>query len=146
MSIINHQGKVANYVTKMLEDDSFHDVTIVCDNGEVKANKVILCASSNHFSGVFNNNIIKSEDATNTFLVPSTKESMELVIKYLHTGKMEYKELSLKEILDLLKLLELLGEGNLFSAVEGFTLNKIRNKEFSHETRSKRSIDAKREI
>ena len=78
---INHQEKVTNFVAKMLEDDFYHDVTIVCDNGEVKANKVILCASSNHFSGVFNNNIIKSEDATSTFLVPSTKESMELVIK-----------------------------------------------------------------
>ena len=45
---IDHQDKVANYVVKMLEDDSFHDVTIVCDNGEVKANKGILCASSKY--------------------------------------------------------------------------------------------------
>ena len=84
---INHHEKVANYVAKMLEDDSYHDVTIVCDNGEVKANKVILCASSNYFAGVFNNNVIKSEDA-NSIPVPSTKDTMELVIKYLHTGKM----------------------------------------------------------
>ena len=81
---------------------------------------------------VFNNNVIKSEDA-NSIPVPSTKDTMELVIKYLHTGKMEYKDFTLKEILDLLKLLEFMGEENLFSAVEEFTLNQIRNKEFSHE-------------
>ena len=129
---INHHEKVANYVAKMLEDDSYHDVTIVCDNGEVKANKVILCASSNYFAGVFNNNVIKSEDA-NSIPVPSTKDTMELVIKYLHTGKMEYKDFTLKEILDLLKLLEFMGEENLFSAVEGFTVDKIQNQEFTHE-------------
>ena len=82
--------------------------------GEVKANKVILCARSVYFAGVFNNNIIKSEDATNTIPVPSTKEAVELMVKYLYTGKMEYKELTLKEILDLLKLLEIMGEENLF--------------------------------
>ena len=58
---------------------------------------------------------------------------MEIVIKYLYTGKIESKEFTLKEILDLLKLLGLIGEGGLFVAVEGFILNKIRNKEFSHE-------------
>ena len=98
MSIVNHQGKVANYVVKILEDDSFHDVTIVCDNGEVKANKGILCASSKYFAGLFNNNIIKTEDSNCRISVPSTsfgsstKAAMEVVVKYLHTGKMEYKE------------------------------------------------------
>ena len=65
--------------------------------------------------------------------VPTTQDAMELVIKYLYTGKIESKEFTLKEILDLLKLLGLIGEGGLFVAVEGFILNKIRNKEFSHE-------------
>ena len=65
--------------------------------------------------------------------VPTTQDAMELVIKYLYTGKIESKEFTLKEILDLLKLLELMGEGDLFSEVESFILNKIRNKEFSHE-------------
>ena len=130
---INHQEKVTNFVAKMLEDDFYHDVTIVCDNGEVKANKVILCASSKYFSGLFNNNVLKSEDANDTIPVPTTQDAMELVIKYLYTGKIESKEFTLKEILDLLKLLELMGEGDLFSEVESYILNKIRNKEFSHE-------------
>ena len=139
MSIVNHPGKVANYVAKMLEDDSFHDVTIVCDNGEVKANKGILCASSKYFAGLFNNNTIKTEDSNCTISVPSTssgsstKAAMEVVVKYLHTGKMEYKEFTLNSILDLLKLLELMGEENLFSAIEDFTLSQIRNKKFSYE-------------
>ena len=55
------------------------------------------------------------------------------MIKYLYTGKMEFKEFTLKELLDLLKLFELMREENLFSAVEEFTVNKIRNREFSHE-------------
>ena len=101
--------------------------------GEVKANKVILCARSVYFAGVFNNNIIKSEDASNMIPVPSTKEAVESMIKYLYTGIMEYKEFTLKELLDLLKLFELMREENLFSAVEEFTVNKIRNREFSHE-------------
>ena len=127
---IHHQEKVANYVAIVLEDDSYHDVTIVCDNGEIKANKVILCASSKYFSGLINNNIIKTED---TLTVPSTQDAMAVVIKYLHTGKMEYKDVTLKEILDLLKLIKNMWEENLFSAVEGFTVDKIQNQEFTHE-------------
>ena len=123
---IDHQDKVANYVVKMLEDDSFHDVTIVCDNGEVKANKGILCASSKYFAGLFNNNLIKTEDSNCRISVPSTSSGSSTV-------KMEYKEFTLNSILDLLKLLELMGEENLFSAIEDFTLSQIRKKKFSYE-------------
>ena len=117
---INHQEKVANYVAKILEDVDYHDVTIVCDNGEVKANKVILCASSNYFAGLLNNNTFKSEDA-NSIPVPSTQDAMAHVIKYLYTGRIELEDFTLKEILELMKLLELMGEEKLVSAVEYFT-------------------------
>ena len=126
MSIINHQEKVASDVAKMLEDDSFDDVTIVCDNGEVRANKSILCARSVYFAGLFRNNVMHGYMPMN---VPTTQDAMKLVLKYLYTGKIESKEFTLKEILDLLKLLELMGEGDLFSEVESFVLNKIWNKE-----------------
>jgi len=55
-----------------------------------------------------------------------------LVMKYFYTGKVNFEELSLKDLLDLLHLLEFF-DLELFSEVEDFTKNKIVEGGFSFE-------------
>ena len=62
--------------------------------------------------------------------IPTTLVSMEIVIKFFYTGKMECDSLSLKDILDLLKLLELIEEKDLFSDVEEYLLGKLQERQF----------------
>jgi len=99
-------------------------------HGSVRANKAILCSNSTFVASFFNNN---DQDPNVDIKIPTTLESMKLVIKYWYTGKMEYDSLSLKDTLDLLQLLEFLEEEELFSDIESFLLEKLEEGNFSLE-------------
>jgi len=125
MSSVNHEAKLVTNISKLLNDEAFNDITINLNegHGHVKANKVILCANSTYFANIFNNNV---SDKDNTVInIPTTKESMELVLKYLYSGKVEFEELSLKDILDLLHLFEFTKMMDLFSTLETYLINQI---------------------
>ena len=63
----------------------------------------------------------------------STKEALDLVIRYFYTGKMNFESLSLKDLLDLLNLLVFLEMYELYTLVEVFTKKKIEEGSFSLE-------------
>jgi len=108
MSAVNHEAQLVRNISKLFRNESFNDVTINLSegHGQVKANKAILCASSTYFANIFNNNVY--DKGNQVIDVPTTKESMEFVLNYLYSGRMEFKDLSLKEILDLLQLFKFL--------------------------------------
>ena len=62
--------------------------------------------------------------------IPTTLLSIEIVIKFCYTGKMECDSLSLEDILDLLKLLQLMEEKDLFSDVEEYLSGKLQEGQF----------------
>ena len=75
---VNHEQELLSDISNMLENDSFHDVTIFLDEGfqdmkSVTANKAILCARSQFFA-----NIIESPSLSETksITVKATMESM----------------------------------------------------------------------
>ena len=82
---------------------------IVTRGIQVDANKVIISATSAFFKNQvkLKQTSIKGDEK---FIeidldISSTKEMLELVVKYLYTGKMEFESLELKDILDLIYLL-----------------------------------------
>ena len=115
----NHEAKILENLSKLMYNEMFHDLTIGLSegHGSVRANKAILCSNSTFVASFFNNN---DQDPNVDIKIPTTLESMKLVLKYWYTGKMEYDSLSLKDTLDLLKLLEFLEEEELFSDIESF--------------------------
>ena len=131
---VNHEGLVLEDISNLLENESYNDVTIELENGNVEANKVIICARSEYFAEVFKsfNSFKLSDELSSKVTVSSTKEAMEMVIRYLYTGKIEYSDMTFKESLDLLNLLKTM-EMSLFETIESFTLNKIKEGAFSTE-------------
>ena len=126
---LNHELKVSKNIAKLFQNEGFNDVTIVLNNGELKANKVILCATSKFFYKAFH---IKSESealSTSSVKVNATKEAMEMVLKYLYTGKMKFDDLNFREYLDLLSLLRAMGMNEVFIKVQHHVIDKIRNGE-----------------
>ena len=124
----SYKERLLENISKVLDNETFHDITIGLaeGHGHIKANKTILCSNSQYFASFFNNNNNLVKHATNVDLeVPTTLESMTLVLKFLYTGEMEYDSLSLKDLLDLLKLLELIEEKLLFADVETFLIEKM---------------------
>jgi len=130
---VNHEAKLVENITKLMTKDSFNDVRIRLSNGvQVDANKVILAAMSDFFNEKLQENVTKDQFLEIDLEISSTKEMLELVMKYLYTGKMDFDTLSLKDLLDLMNLLKFL-DLEVFSEVEKFTKNKIEDGEFSLE-------------
>ena len=63
---LNHELKVSKNIAKLFQNEAFNDVTIVLNNGELKANKVILCATSKFFYKAFH---IKTESEASSVKV-----------------------------------------------------------------------------
>merc|ERR1719300_2159207 len=111
--------------------DSFNDVRIRLSNGvQVDANKAILAAMSTFFNKKLQENVTKDQILEIDLEISSTKEMLELVIKYFYTGKMDFETLSLKDLLDIMNLLKFL-DLEVFSEVEEFTKKKIEDGECS---------------
>ena len=130
---VNHEQELLSDISNMLENDSFHDVTIFLDEGfqdmkSVTANKAILCARSQFFA-----NIIESPSLSETksITVKATMESMCIYLHYLYRGKIDYKHLSFKEALNLVKMLKLAEKEDLVQIIEDFLLKEIEEGGFS---------------
>jgi len=134
---VNHVAKLVEKITSLLTRDSFNDIEIRLNNGvQVVANKVILAAMSSFFEKHLNDKLLCSSSGKLLEVdinVSSTKEVFDLVIRYFYTGIMNFESLPLKDLLDLLNLLVFLDLKELFTLVEEFTRNKIREGSFSLE-------------
>jgi len=135
---VNHEDKLVENVSNLITCDSFNDVRIRLSNGvHVDANKVILSAMSTFFHKELIGKLSNPIDGL--FLmkvdvdISSTKEMLDLVIKYFYTGKMTYESLCLKDLLDLLHLLLFLQLEALSTVVEEFIINKIKKGGFMPE-------------
>jgi len=135
---VNHEAKLVESITNLMNCVAVNDVKIRLSNGvQVDANKVIISATSAFFKNQvkLKQTSIKGDEK---FIeidldISSTKEMLELVVKYLYTGKMDFESLELKDILDLIYLLLFLEMNDLAKEVELFSLKKINDGGFSLE-------------
>jgi len=115
-------------ISSLLKHSTINDVTIILnDDVNVDANKVVLIARSKFFSRLF-----QRENPVPTKIkmeISASKESLNLAIKYLYTGKMEFSSLSFCELLDLTNLLKFM-EMDVFSDVEAHIIEKVEGDQF----------------
>ena len=106
-------------------DPPFCDVDIESSDGvTIPANKTILMIRSEYFASVFNSNNNLEGTKAERVKMPFTKTVVEKLIQYIYSGQMDGEEMSPGS---LLKLMDLPKE---FSAVEGFTEEKIKDEKF----------------
>ena len=80
---VNFAANLSASLTSLLEG-SFHcDVTLVCDDGQVSAHKVILAASSSFFSSVFQMN---PHNHPLMYLRGVKTDQMQSVLQFLYAG------------------------------------------------------------
>jgi len=128
--VVNHENRLVENITRLMKCDSFNDVRIRLSNDvQVEANKVILSAMSTFFHKELREKLTSANDGKLLEVdvqTSSTKELLELVIKYFYTGKMNFESLPLKDLLYLLDLLFHLDLHVLFTLVEEFIIKKIK--------------------
>jgi len=130
---VNLETELVENIANLMTRDSFNDLRITLNNGvQVEANKVILAARSTFFDEMLHHKLTTDKFLEIDVDVSSTKEMLDLVIKFFYTGKMDFGSLGLKELLDLLNLLRFFNL-KVFTVVEEFTRGKIKEGCFTFE-------------
>ena len=95
------------------------NVSIICDDGEVRANMEILSVRSDFFARGFNNPGFMESQNKSIRMEGCTKAAMEAVKAYLYTGEMDFIQLPLDTLLLIMNVSrEILIEVELFNSIE----------------------------
>ena len=127
--LISHDGQLVSDISSLLNNNAYNDVTIMLNNGvKLEANKLVLSARSKFFA-----HLIQGKNTVQTEIkldISALKGSLYLIVKYLYTGKMDLRFLSLGDLLDLLNLTKWM-EMDLFSLVEGHIIKSVDDCKFN---------------
>lgn len=104
-------------ILKLMTKKDLNDVTIELEDGELKANKVILMARSKYFSTMLGNKAFKETQEKVVDMKTVKKALMEKAIRYLYAGDIDIKGLDKFDVLKLLDLLRQLMLDNAFKWV-----------------------------
>ena len=97
------------------------NVSIICDDGEVRANMEILSVRSDFFARGFNNPGFMESQSKSIRMEGCTKAAMEAVKTYLYTGEMDFIQLPLDTLLLIMNVSrEILIEVELFNRIESY--------------------------
>ena len=86
----------------MLSEGSSNDVRIILSDGEIMANRDVLAAQCEYFAANFRFKKETQDDRDYIEIKDCSKEVMERILKYLFTGSIKFKDLSLLQLLELL--------------------------------------------
>ena len=106
-SIINSVDKFKSDILAMITNGTSNDVKILLEDGEILANKDVLCARSDYFATMFsyNNQVSFVEGETNKVdMVHCTKVIMQKIINYLFSGDMSIHDLNLPDIVKMMNM------------------------------------------
>ena len=120
-ALMNKQIQSADLLGSLKNPD-FCDIKILANDGEIPAHSLILRIRSEYFRAMFNNNCVES--SSSLVKIPYPKVVVEKLIIYLYTGEMEFEDLQLGLLLDLLDLLRLMNLSGDFKHVESYLVER----------------------
>ena len=120
--IVDHSSDVIADLLKVLRQGSQNDVTIICLDGEILANKDILCLRSEYFRVMFSCNMKETMNRV-VNMKHTTKRAMKIVIEYIFTGRLrtrwdESDEEIIQTFLEILNTSRIMMLDNLYTQLE----------------------------
>jgi len=129
---VDHSSDVIADLLRVLKQGSQNDIKIICQDGEIFANKDILCLRSEYFRVMFSCDM---EEALNGVvnMKHTHKRAMMMVIEYIFTGQLKTKwdesdELFIQTFLEILNTSRVMMLDKLCSQLEIFFADKLPDK------------------
>ena len=121
---MNGNDKLVQDFLGMLTSGSSNDVKLILEDGEILANKDVLSARCVFFATCFSNRERNFEEGeTNTVdLSHCSKLIMEKIVNYLFSGKIEFQDLSLTELIKMMNMASMLLLDELLTGLQVFVL------------------------
>lgn len=88
--MVDHSSDVIADLLKVLRHGSRNNITIICMDGEVTANKDILCLRSEYFRVMFSCDMKETMEGV-VNMKHTHKRAMEIVVEYIFTGVLKTK-------------------------------------------------------
>ena len=105
-------------MAKLLGVDSLNDVTIILEDGEIKACKAILVTRSEYFETMLNNENFKEGKSKVIELKNYKKGPMMNVIRFIYSGLVEFDGLDNKEVFILMEMFRFFLMNDAYSCLE----------------------------
>ena len=124
MDSFEDRDKLLDDLIRMMEQGSLNDVKIKVSDGEIAANKDILIVRSDYFATMFSNS--KFVEGETGFVDMShcdcSKAVMEKIIKFIFSGIIKFRDLSLIQLLELSHMSEMMLLDKIKSEVDNFVI------------------------
>ncbi|KAK2713616.1 uncharacterized protein LOC136040785 [Artemia franciscana] len=103
----NYHSSMTYVINQLLNENVFVDVTLSCENTEIKAHKLILSACSTYFQRVLVNNITGHP----VLIMPPGVKAMDLkaIVEYIYKGEIYVTREQLSDIVQVANLLKIKG-------------------------------------
>jgi len=127
-SVINSGDKFKSDIMKMMTNGTSNDVKIVLEDGEILANKDVLCARSDYFATMFSNykEVKFVEGETNKAVMDHcSKVIMEKIISYLFSGDMKLHDLSFPDLVRMMNMTSMMMLEDIYDVIEEYVLELI---------------------
>ena len=126
--IINSVDKFKSDIMKMMRNGTSNDVKIVLEDGEILANKDVLCARSDYFATMFSNyKEVKfvEGDTKKVVMDHCSKIIMEKIISYLFSGEMKLHDLSLPDLVKMMSMTSMMMLEDIYDLTKEYVLELI---------------------
>ena len=145
MSVQGDFNEVINDFLSMLENGTSNDVTILLEDGEMKANKDVLIARSSYFSSMLkdDNNYVESQSGVIN-LNYVKKAVMQGIICYLFTGQIDVKTFNIEQLVEMMTHTRMMSIDRLFLGIEKYLRSHLEYQEMALELLLKGFALAKR--
>ena len=126
-SIINNADKFKSDIMKMMTKGTSNDVKIVLEDGEIHANKDVLCARSDYFATMLSNEEVKfmEGETKRVDMNYCSKIIMEKIIKYLFSGDMTLHDISLPNLVKMMNITSMMMLEDVYDDVKDYVLESI---------------------
>ena len=102
---LTHPGKALDGMNSMRLSGLLCDVTLVADNTEIPAHKMVLAASSSYFYAMFTG--FTERDSTRVVLQGIDPEALHILVDYVYTSEVDVTEDNVQSLLPAANLLQL---------------------------------------
>ena len=117
---IQRKDDVINNLMKMLELGSSNDVTIQLIDGDIKANKDVLIASSDYFATMFSNDAYNECKNGVVPMKDVKKVVMEGLVTFMFSGELDLEKFDILHLLELMNLAQFMLLDGLFKDIESY--------------------------
>ena len=123
----NGREKFVTDILSMLKKENLNNVKIILEDGEIRANKDVLSARSDYFATMFSNKEYKFiEGETNTVNLSFCKKViMEKIIHYLFSGDMNFHNLSLPLLVEMMNVSSMMMLDELVVSIKELVLRLV---------------------